>query len=500
MATKKSKNDISDLISDDISDLSTPDAIQPGPVGRYLKQAGEFYTKDIPEAAKSWYESSIKSMTAPTITSQIATNPEAQKQGTAAEIITGVPERTVRGLGAMAGGVGTLGGLALSSLNRGLGGIPSRMAESYLQSPVSQGLQRAGGALARTPEGQGLYKTFQNPAVAATGGAIGNIAALYGGPKGAGGVLKTGELAQKATMGAGEALIRPKVKQYIQAGKDVAAEAFGETTKEQVKAASKIIADEGLHNTIGDPEKLMVAATEKANKYTGAAYAQSVKKASYYAEGPLNLAGNPIETARKSILKQLENGKLHGKTIPAGDMKVYKNQLEKTLADMSERGYDKNLPEHMAISFKRDLGVKWTKGSAIEPLEETAKNTVRKAAYYAVDDLIKDQTTRNLMSKASKLYKVSEVVSGQQKTWTPTIAGILGLGGTAEVARVIPHAAAPAAVIGGLGLGYGAYKSGMAGRGLLTLGNIGKIKQKIPYQASPGMQEIFRKENLKRRP
>lgn len=421
----------------------------------------------------------------PTIASKIATSPAAKKIGSIPEAIVSAPERALR-LAAIPAGVGVdvlSGGMSLADAM--LGKIPSKVLGPVV-TPLARKISE------KIPE-----TIKRDPTMQAAGDVAGAFA-LAKAPKVATETVKASQVPVRA---AGEFAVRPKMQSYIEGAKEVSAKRLGETTAEQAKNAVKILSDEGIYN-ITNPQKLNYNITTKANQLAGAAF-----KSAYDASNKgLPPVSNAVSQIKEKILKELELGQLGGKEFPIDEIPRAKRVLEQMSREWENKGFNKNLPQEALITYKRNLGVKWNKGSAIQPPPvENIKNSLRKAAYYAADDLITDPTTQALLKRSSDLYKVGEIVGGKgitaQGVLTGTaLAGIPPLVG--QMVGAIPGAPGSAGTLGilaGLGLGGQAlYKSGLPGEAVLRLGSIGKAPKPVPPSLPYATQQRLRELTMNR--
>jgi hypothetical protein len=220
------------------------------------------------------------------------------------------------------------------------------------------------------------------------------------------------------------------------------------------------VTNEGLAPSSGSVEDLRVAAKARAGEYSQAAFKAA-------AESRIPAAGNPVIAIKSALEAGLQDGSIK---VKAGEMPMYKRVLNSIVTDMAERGYNKVLPQDGIISFKRDLNPNFETASGILS-NENAKNKLVKAAYYAADDLITDPTVRALNQKSSELFKLSEALEGQKDR------GFFK--GFAK--DVVPQLATKV--------------GGMTGRGLLDIGQTGKIPV-VPEGMSFAEQRYWRSKNL----
>lgn len=480
----------------------------------------EYITKDIPAVAKSWYnraQGRAANIGAPTYAEE-ATG----AKGLLGSFV-GTPERLTRaalGAGATLAdlGFGATSDLATRAADRWTGGRVSQGVQDiggaigeagrYLPSPIKSGIKSGLGTLSdyyaslspasqanlkATGYGGEFLSSFMPGARPVTEAVVSGTGLGKGAEILAQGAKATAnpETIQKPLRGVGEVLIRPKVSQYVNAAKkDQLTDVFGSTTKEQVKSVSKIIADEGIFGK--NKEKMVLAANRKADQLSGAAAQLANDNA--IKNGKLELVGNPVENVRTKLEAEIKDGRIRGKTIPAGEQATYLTQLNKILGDL--KAYDRPQAEDGIIYFKRDLGPKWVKGPEVAPLDEKIANTIRKAAYYTADDLIKTPGVRALNERASNLYRVSELVDNQKKPGlSPWIKGAaISIPGIEawKLLKEIPHApetAIPIAAVAGI---EALRRSGKVGDLALTLGNLGVKKEVLPSMA-PEWQGLHRK-------
>jgi hypothetical protein len=305
-----------------------------------------------------------------------------------------------------------------------------------------------------------------------------------------------GPMEQAGMRAAGEQLIKPKVRSIVSAATDVAADRLGATTREQTANAARIISENGLHNSIGDPEILNQKATDLGDKYSSAAFQKAVENLEF------PTAGNPVAVLKQQLSDQIANQTGPFKNLPMDKIALFQKTLDKMADSWTQTGYDKDMPNTGIISFKRNLGTNWKQGTEINLPIENATNAIRKAAYFAADNLITDPEVKVLNDKASDLYSVAGMAAGQKtqpffnnlvQNLTPSGAAFgameaLNKLGTAHAGEM----AIPAAIAGGL---YSGVKSGIIGRMLLTGGRLG-MSRNIPEGMSPKLQSAIRAGNL----
>ena len=279
-----------------------------------------------------------------------------------------------------------------------------------------------------------------------------------------------------------EQLLRPKVAEYFDKARNIPVENIpGKTTPEKINFMSKVISEEGLHDYIGNPEMLNQQAINKANTY-----AKTVRELNLL--GTLD-RGNPVEAGKKAVQKFIDE---HG--FPAGNRKAVENALSIVERDLKD--YNKEMGGNQILDFKQALNVDWRKGPAVSDFEN-AKNIVRKEMYHAANDLIKDPTSKDLLKRSSNLFKVSNILAGQEKVpvktggviagLTPLMAGVAAaqnIAGKGYLEHIVhnPHIAAALGLAGTAALvGAKAVKSGQVGR---TLADIGQLYKAEPFEGS----------------
>ena len=279
-----------------------------------------------------------------------------------------------------------------------------------------------------------------------------------------------------------EQLLRPKVAEYIDKSRNIPIENIpGKTTPEKINFMSKIISEEGLHDYISNPEMLNQQAINKANTY-----AKTVRELNLL--GTLD-RGNPVEVGKKAVQKFIDE---HG--FPAGNKKSIENALNTVTKDLED--YNIEIGGNKILEFKQALNVDWRKGPAVSDFEN-AKNIVRKEMYHAANDLIKDPTSKALLKRSSNLFKVSNILAGQEKVpvktsgvlagLSPLAAGFIAaqnIAGKGYISHLIdnPHLAAAAGLAGTVALGGAkAVKSGQVGR---TLADLRQLYKAEPFEGS----------------
>ena len=254
---------ITDLVNDlNKNTLPLPVPTKPD-VGGYFKNLSKIVTEDVP-AFNSYVGQGLKRIGDPTITSQIATNPAAKKQGSLAELVSGIPERVVREGGALARVPLGVMGLGMSAGNRLLGGLPGKAFDAYLQTPEAETLSKIGGRLSRTAPGRDIYTASQDPAQAATLGSLADIASLYS----PGGIKNMVNVAGKPIEAAGAAYERfgvNKIPSVVKAKPSLWEKEEGKELLEKIKNFSQTIADYNLQSKIDKPAELAAEAKRLAD-------------------------------------------------------------------------------------------------------------------------------------------------------------------------------------------------------------------------------------------
>ena len=131
----------------------------------YFQQLAGTVTQDIPNAMRGFANKTNQwgeDVAAPTMLGgQLRV-----RQGSLGDIVSGIPERTIRSLAVPMAAAGTAlssgVGLGLSAVNRIAGGIPGQFAQKYLGSGIGQSITDIGGSLSHTAPGQAAYN-YVNP-------------------------------------------------------------------------------------------------------------------------------------------------------------------------------------------------------------------------------------------------------------------------------------------------------------------------------------------------
>lgn len=287
--------------------------------------------------------------------------------------------------------------------------------------------------------------------------------------------------------------IKPKVAKYVNEAPlnlEESLNKFGPDVKERSKAISQIIADERLQGNLSNPELLRKASLKRAQEYAGAAQNTANAATLKNMKSGQDALVNPVEHIRTTL-----EDKLNSLRVP-GDLNTNRAALRKVIDDMTEKGFNGDVTQNLIIDFKQKLYADMEK-SVHPTLEESALNRMKKEAYFAADDLIKDPVTRQNLKKSADLFKITDMlefqkaspssIGGALKTLGPVIAGH-------EISSLVPGASIAEPVgltLGAMLGGVALHKSGLPGRLALGLGNIGRPAQDILAMPIAQQQQLM---------
>lgn len=400
----------------------------------FTKGGREFWSKDIPEVAGQWWQGAKEAYTAPTLAEHFATNPAVREQGSLANLMANIPEKTIRGMGVMADVPLKFGELGLRGVNKIAFGLPGKAVGAYMQSPMAQGLIRTGGKLARTEGGKAAYEIGQTPGLASDIKAAGNVLAVTTGPKAA---IKTGELGTQAIKATGTG-----IKTTGEALKSHAipkmAGSLGETSsalhhinpmsrREASKDLWTDVTKYNLQEYMGEKWKMAEKAEELANR------AVDLQKIS----ADLSLKGgeklNPGLIARRAAEDISDINPEYVKAYQQGIEKVMSGLNKKVSDRLGKQGYYQSLDPIELIKMKKDLGGNiFSKSTSVDVNEPLYRTIKKKMALALLEEMGKrSPATRTLGREAKKLYDIAEIadLAGMKNIKNPSVFKSILTGG-----------------------------------------------------------------------